>query len=321
MPELYRLGSSETTQLFLTTIGGGVVIYILLQFLNWLFSVWASPRLAIYRHFGDHETWALVTGANDGLGKAFSEELLRRGHNVLLHGRNEEKLQRVKKELLERWPKRMVDIVVADASKNDKAYEYIAEKAKSLPGQLTILVNNVGGQTTFPRYSPLADSRHEDLDISINLNSRFPTHLTAALLPLLKANSPSLIINSGSTAGVMPVPYIATYSATKAYIHALSVALKFEMKSQGTPDIEVMGFMIGNTRTTGNPHDMPFFTLEARECASSCLDRVGKGGTVVWSHWKHALQYNITNMIPARIIEPMLLANLRERLESERKGM
>lgn len=319
--DIYRFGSSDAAQLILTTVGGVVVIYGLLHVLDWLFSVLQSPRLAIYRHAGN-DSWAVVTGANDGIGRGFSEELLRRGYNVLLHGRNAQKLEKVQKELLEQWPKRKVDIVVADASKYDDAYETVVKKAKALPGKVTILVNNVGGQVTTPRYSPLADTKHADIDTNMNVNVRFPTHLTASMIPLLRENSPSLIVNCGSAGALVGGPYLAVYGSAKAYIHAFSRAVAWEMLAEGTPDVDVKGFVIGNVETTGNPYRMPFFTLDARDCAASCLDRVGKsGGTVVWSHWKHALQYYMAQLMPKAYFEREVMKEMGKRLEDERKKL
>lgn len=319
--DIYKFGSSDTAQLLMTTIGGIVLMRGLFAVINWLFGVLQSPRLAIFRHAGN-DSWAVVTGANDGLGRAFSEELLRRGFNVLLHGRNAQKLEKVKKELLEEWPKRQVDTVVADASKYDDAYATVVKKAKSLPGKVTILVNNVGGQITRPRFQVLSECKHEDLDTCINVNARFPTHLTATMLPLLQENKPSLIINSGSSGAVIGVPYMATYSATKAYIHTLCHSLYYEMIAQGTPEVEIKGFIIGNTETSGNPYDMPFFTLKPRECADSCLDRVGKaGGPLVYSHWRHSLQASVMAVMPQRFVEPQIVKIMKEREEAEMAQM
>ena len=110
---------------------------------------WSFVRpstLHVYRH-SKSGSWALVTGASDGIGLGFCEELLARGFNVLLHGRNPQKLDRIIGELSTKYPERSLDKVIADASKYDNGYEEIARKVKSLHGPLTVLVNNVG---TFP---------------------------------------------------------------------------------------------------------------------------------------------------------------------------
>lgn len=228
----------------------------------------------------------------------------------------------MKKELQADWPKRTVDTVVADASKYDDAYETVVKKAKSLDGKVTVLVNNVGGQTTRPRFTALGKCKHEDLDLCLNVNARFPTHLTASLLPLLQENSPSLILNTGSLGGLIGSPYLTTYTATKAYIHTFTDSLRYEMLGEGTPEVEVKGFMIGNTETTGNPGHMPFFTLQAREVAASCLDRVGKaGGAVVFSHWKHALHHMMFTVMPRGIAEREIVKEMRKRVEAEEQEL
>lgn len=99
--------------------------------------------------------------------------------------------------------------------------------------------------------------------------------------------------------------------------------MKYEMLAEeASSEVEVMGFMIGNTETTGNPHDMPFFTLKARNCAASCLDRVGKsGGPVVWSHWRHALQYNSMQLFPKSFLEREMMKELKKRKDAEKEEM
>jgi 17beta-estradiol 17-dehydrogenase / very-long-chain 3-oxoacyl-CoA reductase len=68
----------------------------------------------------------------------------------------------------------------------------------------------------------------------------------------LKHNSPSLILNAGSNGALLSLPYIATYTATKAYIHTLTRALRAELESDGSDDVEVLGNLIGGTATSRN---------------------------------------------------------------------
>lgn len=82
-----------------------------------------------------------------------------------------------------------------------------------MQGGLKILADliylfQVGGVTTHPQYVPLADVPHEHLDITLNTNVRFPTHMTKELLPTLRENGPSLILNCGSSGGTIGVPYM-----------------------------------------------------------------------------------------------------------------
>ena len=155
-------------------------------------------------------------------------------------------------ELAKQHPKRTIDIVVADASGQDDKYSVVREKVESLPGKLTVLVNNIGGIPTYPQYAPLTDTSHEHIDVQININSRFTTHVTKALLPTLKANTPSIVLNFGSTGALVGMPYIVTYASNKSYVHNFNRSLKAEILAEGIAGLSVLGFIIGNCSSAGN---------------------------------------------------------------------
>jgi 17beta-estradiol 17-dehydrogenase / very-long-chain 3-oxoacyl-CoA reductase len=111
-----------------------------------------------------HEPWALVTGASDGIGLATARELLKRRFNVVLHGRNPEKLERVKGMLEGELAKAKesgqskIMYVAASAAEPEKSVEIIRrfveeEVEGKMEGKLTVLVNNVGGPTVRLDYS------------------------------------------------------------------------------------------------------------------------------------------------------------------------
>ena len=256
--DIYYVWTTPTAELVLKTLGALLVIKSLVGISRFLLAQLYGSQLARYNHPKTKGTacWALVTGASDGLGKAYSDELLKRGWNVLLHGRNDAKLEAVKHELLERHPGRKVDTVVADAGiYSSQSHVAVVDKVQSLPQNepLTLLINNVGGMPFKPQYAPLCSTTHENIDVCINVNLRFMTHLIAALLPILRDNSPSLIANCGSIGGKIPPPYLAAYAATKAYVHTLTQGLKSELAAEGEKwkDVDVIAFVIGNTLTAG----------------------------------------------------------------------
>lgn len=140
----YSIWEDQRVQTLTSLTGTALLLYVAYHAVLTLW-FWIKPGgILIYCH-SETGSWALVTGASDGIGQAFSDDLLKRGFNVLLHGRNPQKLDGVRKKLAQKYPRRSVDIVVADASKVDESYKVVAEKVKQLPGKLTILVNNVGG--------------------------------------------------------------------------------------------------------------------------------------------------------------------------------
>jgi 17beta-estradiol 17-dehydrogenase / very-long-chain 3-oxoacyl-CoA reductase len=185
-------------------------------------------------------SWALVTGASDGIGKGFSEELCNRGFNVILHGRNETKLKAVRQELLKQWPKIEIKILIFDVVNDTCNTARLEAAAAELNGlDLRVLVNNVGGGAGIrPVYVPLHERDAAMTNLFIDLNLRFPTQITRLLLPQLIQHAPACILNIGSLASESVAPYACIYSGSKAYNKSWSASLDAELKAEGH-DIEV----------------------------------------------------------------------------------
>lgn len=325
LQKAYNSWTGETIQLTAAVLGTGVAALYTARLALHFWGYIRPSKLQIYCH-SETGSWALVTGASDGIGRGFVDELLSNGFNVLLHGRNQEKLEGIIKELAQKHPKRTVDYVVADASSADSPETAVVEKVKKLPGKLTVLVNNVGGISTKPTFVDFSRIGAESIDSQLNLNARFPTQVIAALLPTLQQNQPSLIMNCGSAGGEIGVPYITTYCATKAYIHGLTLALKAEMASEGyapdkraTKGVEVQGYIIGNTMSAGNTTQVPFFTITAAECAKGCLKKVGSGKALEVPHWRQELLGWITSSIPEQMMRDGMAKEMKSRKDEQAK--
>jgi 17beta-estradiol 17-dehydrogenase / very-long-chain 3-oxoacyl-CoA reductase len=275
-------------------------------------------------------SWALVTGSSDGIGLELARELLAQGFNVFLHGRNEAKLHGVKQKIQQSNPTRLIEIIVADASDPDCNYAAIASRVASPPdeGRLTVLINCVGGITTTPMFVPLDELPGEAIDANIAINARFPTRLTSALLPVLKSNSPALIINAGSYAGVFGLSYIATYTSTKAYVHTFTRALRAEVECTGFgKEVEVLGSLIFDTATSRNDNKANAMTVSAQACARGMLARVGCGETLVAPDWRHWVTANLVLCLPEGVARRVMYPELKKRrveevakLEGEKKS-
>jgi len=167
----------------------------------------------------ESESWALVTGASDGIGKGFAFELCQRGFNVVLHGRNETKLKSVREDLLRHGPDRGVRSLVIDAGRDAGNLEVLKAAATQLEDiSLTILVNNVGGAgNAKPLIAPYQHT-YEDLNrAQIDLNVRFQSELTRLLLPQLISNQPACVLNVGSASSDLSCCYLPVASGVKAY--------------------------------------------------------------------------------------------------------
>jgi 17beta-estradiol 17-dehydrogenase / very-long-chain 3-oxoacyl-CoA reductase len=296
----------------LTRLAYNIASLLWIQFLR-------PSQLHKYLH-ATPSSWALVTGSSDGIGLELARELLAQGFDVFLHGRNASKLKGVKQTLQASNPTRLIEIVVADAADANLDYASIRDRVASPPdgGILTVLINCVGGITTTPMFVPLDALPGSDIDTNIAINARFPTRLTSALLPVLKSNSPALIINAGSYAGVFGLPYIATYTSTKAYIHTFTRALRAEVEGAGFGnDVEVMGSLIFDTATSRNDSKRNLMTVSARDCARGMLAKVGCGETLVAPDWRHWLTANVVLLLPEGVCRRVMGGELRKRREEE----
>ncbi len=301
------MGSSN----ILYGLGVAIAFYTTLRFIRFIY-LYTRPS-SIKRYFYGESPWTLVTGASDGIGFGIAQELATHGFNVILHGRNPEKLERTKVRLQGKFSTVQFRTAVLNASTatSQQMNDFVA----SIDGlNLTILVNNVGGGA---KIQPLEYNTAEDLDFLINVNARFPAQLTRALLPkLARPDGPTHIINIGSIAD-SGVPYATVYGGSKAFNMAMSSSLAIEVKTEGK-NIEVLAILVG--RVTGVAHSKEpssFFTPSARTMARACVDRVGCGRQVVVGYVGHAMQKLVIDLLPSIVFEMLVVPTMKEKKEQE----
>ena len=271
----------------------------LLSFAHLYFFRCSSINTYITNSDDRETTWALVTGASDGIGKGFAEELCSRGVNVVLHGRSERKLHGVRDSLLERWPTRQIRVIVLEASSGLSDATKLNEAIKPLEElNLRILINNVGGGgTATPLWAPFTDRSFSNVGQWIDINVRFPTEITRALPPRLTKCQPSLIMNIGSGTSDIAAPYLQIYSGIKAYIQAWSRSLRLELQAEKR-DVEVLHLQLGGVQSNTGRVPTSFVIPSSREFAKRALAVVGCGREVVWPYWPHYLQFGIIGALP-----------------------
>ena len=158
----------------------------------------------------------VITGASAGLGAAFARELSERGaRRLVLVARREERLQRLAEALDCEAVVEPIDLA------DPKAVQGLIERHSP-----DVLVNNAG----FGHIGPL--SKASGLPM-IDVNVRALTQLIEGWLPSMVERGRGGILNVGSTAGMVPTPYMATYAASKAYVNSLSEGLRGELAGTG----------------------------------------------------------------------------------------
>jgi short-subunit dehydrogenase len=182
----------------------------------------------------------LITGASGGIGEVFARKLAARGENVLLVARSEEKLATICNELA-RAHDVNAQYVALDLSRDDAAARLFDETtARGL--RVEMLINNAG-------FGSMGEFASLDLARELNmidLNIRSLVELTARFLAPMRERKRGAIINVASTAAFQPVPFMATYAATKAFVLSFSEALWEENRPHG---IKVMALCPGVTDT------------------------------------------------------------------------
>ena len=180
---------------------------------------------------------ALVTGASSGIGRSIAEQLAAAGSDLVVVARRRDRLDELAAELRTAHGV-TVEVLVADVAQPDQ----LALVEDRLRAGVDLLVNNAGagGQ------GPFADIPVDDHDQRIRLNVVAPVRLTHAALEAMVPRRSGGILNVSSIAGRQPMPYVATYAATKAYLTAFSNALHEEVRSHG---IAVTNLLPGFTRT------------------------------------------------------------------------
>jgi NAD(P)-dependent dehydrogenase (short-subunit alcohol dehydrogenase family) len=135
----------------------------------------------------------LITGSTDGIGKATARDLVSRGAEVIIHGRNKQKGNRVRKELAEITGNPPLDLLIADLSSRDQVRLMVEDITSRYP-RLDVLINNAG---TYEKERYLTP---DGVERTFAVNYLAPFLLTRLLLPLLKRNSHSRIVTVASSA-------------------------------------------------------------------------------------------------------------------------
>jgi short-subunit dehydrogenase len=165
---------------------------------------------------------ALVTGASSGIGEAMVRRLAAAGVDTVVVARRAGRLKRLARELAG------VEVLAADLTAEDglaSAAERVAD-----PGRpIDLLVNNAGFGTS----TSVVDLPLDRLDAEIRLNVHALTVLTRAALPGMVERRRGWILNVSSVAGFQPVPGLAVYAATKAYVTSFTESLHEELRGTG----------------------------------------------------------------------------------------
>jgi short-subunit dehydrogenase len=174
----------------------------------------------------DYDT-VLITGASAGLGEALAWVFAEHGCNLVLVARNADKLDALADSLNAKYAV-LAEVHPTDLSEPGAA-AHLAKVLEREGTEVDILVNNAG----VLEHGAFVDMAPEDHQRMVQLNVAGLTDVLAHFLPAMVARGSGRILNVASIGAFQPIPSLATYAATKAYILSLSEALAEELRDSG----------------------------------------------------------------------------------------
>jgi short-subunit dehydrogenase len=252
---------------------------------------------------------ALITGASAGLGAEFARQLAPFATTLVLVARRSDRLEALRHELESRHPALTVRVYVADLADHTRVTALVRwledEKIR-----VNFLVNNAG----LGDKGPFATADWPRVRTILDVNISALTQLTYLLLPALREGGRGAVLNVGSIAGLIPVPYMAVYGATKAYVNSFSEALRIELRDTG---VTVTALLPGPAETEFGevarrrddnpawdaPHELE---VSVADVVRAGLVAVARDRARVIPGWKVALLMGVAATLPLCLLRIIL---------------
>ncbi len=164
----------------------------------------------------------LITGSSRGIGLAIAKKLLEDGHQVIITGRNYEKLSKTAIEI------NASGYIAGDLLEEGFSQE-LYSSAVGILGNIDVLVNNAG----LYKWSKIEEVPLENIEQILKVNLQFPYELCRLVVPEMKKQRWGRIVNMGSISGAVGEANASLYSATKAGLIGLSKSLALELAEFG----------------------------------------------------------------------------------------
>ncbi|KZT70375.1 NAD(P)-binding protein [Daedalea quercina L-15889] len=294
----------------LTLLCGVYAAYQTRRLLDFVWFYCLRPS-SVHRYLHDPPAYALVTGASDGIGKSVARELYDNGFNLILHGRNEEKLRRVADEIRARGS-RDVRYFIADASDESHDFAKLVQPFSEL--NITIVFHNVGGSGI--ARDGIDSFTDTGLAGIVHQNATFPLLLTRALLPQLRTSAkrgPVIAQFVGSVTADITPPRLVAYSASKAFLRALSRALDNDEQLWGTPSgVRFACITVGEVQSNSHKATASLVCPTADRFAKAVVARIGCERRQYTPWMPHAMLNWVTGLLPEYVLDKTVATAMRQ---------
>jgi uncharacterized oxidoreductase len=192
----------------------------------------------------------LITGGGSGIGRGLAEALHAQGNQVIIAGRRKAALE----ETAAANPG--IKFLTLDIEDRSAIRAFAGRVASEFPA-LNVLINNAGimrPENLLAQQDDLADA-----ESIVTTNLLGPIRLTTALLPILRKQPHSTIVNVSSGLAFVPLAFTPTYSATKAALHSYTLSLRYQLKDTTTEVLEIIPPYVQTDLMNGaeDPRAMP----------------------------------------------------------------
>jgi short-subunit dehydrogenase len=260
----------------------------------------------------------LITGASGGIGEALASRFAERKHNLLLVARNATKLEAQCRQLTEKYGIQ-AQYIAADLATPAAPVQIFAEtQQRGL--EVAVLINNAGIGSG-GEFSQLALDAELGL---IQLNISALVALTHLFLPPMQARKSGTIVNVASMAAFMPIPYMATYAASKAFVRSFTEAITQEC----TPhNVQVLLLFPGLTKTNFNEAagltnevgkglntEYTSATQTPEQVADEALKALDAGKQAIISGRMNRLGAKMLALVPGPVIAKSMANNYRKKM-------
>lgn len=171
--------------------------------------------------------FTLITGASSGIGKALAVESAKKHQNLVLVALPDENLEEFSESLEETY-KIIVKFLEIDLTQKNAPFQVYSWCIKQ-----KLLINRMINNAGFGCHGSFEDYPLQFYESMMSLNMTAVVQLTRLFIPELKKSESASILNLGSMAAFLPIPFKTVYAATKAFIYSFTIALREELKESG----------------------------------------------------------------------------------------
>lgn len=250
-------------------------------------------------------SYAVVTGASSGIGKAIAVELATKKMNLILVALPNTGLQEVAQQISSDY---QVEVKFCEMDLTQEgAACYVYEWCKQQRVKINTLVNNAGLGTQ----GSFENNSVTDLQVMLKLNNQALVMLAYYFLPELKLNRPSHILNVGSLASFMNIPGKAVYSASQSFIYSFSLSLRMELRPY---NINVSCLCPGGTLTSErvmkNFNQVKYagksWLQKPEHVASEAISQLYQGKKLIIPGWHNKFFFQLQTLLPEYVVDRIL---------------